>query len=436
MKLIFMPGRLLLPAPIIATAACTPGPMPLATLAPVTHAYVIEIDASRSTEAKVTLAFATAPSSIYPARDGDGAGVMDVRCEDGREALQKEGRWHVPTGCRRLKWTIALDDLDATGIDAGLPSAAYSRRNGFLVLPERDGLLRAGNEGGSVTVRLIDMDGSIVAQEYAFPSINQPPFYAVVGTQPSQEYASNGFALRIFGNAPAYMWMDEIHQHVLSTWSRWNRDLVSGPAQPKIDWAWVRPLEGAEPGYNASAGAEAIVSQIVLRDGDPDSEAKARVVIATSAAHEGFHSITGAAGQAWPAWVNESLANHFAITVAREFLAPEDHRWLNAYYVDPEVRAPLLEAQALYSAGDAGQAQVFYTWGARFWREIETVLTNQPNGSGRLAALIRETKNFAEIDLNDADALADLLDRHSDDRATPIVRCFLRGLSCPAVSAE
>lgn len=187
MKLIFMPGRLLLPAPIIATAACTPGPMPLATLAPVTHAYVIEIDASRSTEAKVTLAFATAPSSIYPARDGDGAGVMDVRCEDGREALQKEGRWHVPTGCRRLKWTIALDDLDATGIDAGLPSAAYSRRNGFLVLPERDGLLRAGNEGGSVTVRLIDMDGSIVAQEYAFPSINQPPFYAVVGTQPSQE---------------------------------------------------------------------------------------------------------------------------------------------------------------------------------------------------------------------------------------------------------
>ena len=436
LKLISMPGLLLLPTSIIATAACTPGPMPLASLASVPHAYVIEIDATRSTEAKVTLALATAPSSIYPARDGDGADVTGVRCEDGREAMQEGGRWRVPMGCRRLEWTIAVDHLDATGIDADQPSAAYSRRNGFLVLPERDGLLRAGNDGGSATVRLIDMDGSTLAREYAFPSINQPPFYAVVGTQPSREYASNGFALRIFGNAPAYMWMDEIHQHVLSTWSRWNRDLVSGPAPSKIDWAWVKPVEDSEPGYNASAGAEAIVSQIVLRDGDPDAEAKARVVIATSAAHEGFHSITGAAGQAWPAWVNESLANHFAITAAREFLAPEDHRWLNAYYVDPEVRAPLLEAQALYSAGDAGQAQVFYTWGARFWREIETVLTNQPNGSGRLAALIRETKNFAEIDLNDADALADLLDRHSDDRATPIVRCFLRGLSCPAVSAE
>jgi hypothetical protein len=436
MKLISMSGRLFLPKSIIATAACTPGPMPLATLAPVPHAYVIEIDARRPTEAKVTLAFATAPSSIYPARDGDGVGVVDVRCEDERGALQKDGRWSVPTGCRRLEWTMAVDDLDARGIDAGLPSAAFSRRHGFLVLPERDGLLRAGNYGGSATVRLIGMDGSIVEREYAFPSVNQPPFYAVVGTRPSQEYASNGFALRVFGDAPDYIWMDETHHHVLSTWSRWRRDLVAGPAPSTIDWAWVRPVEGAEPGYNASAGAEAIVSQIVLRNGDPDAEAKARVVIATSAAHEGFHSITGAAGQAWPAWVNESLANHFAITAAREFLAPEDRRWLDAYYVDPEVRAPLLEAQALYSAGDAGQAQVFYTWGARFWREIENVLTNQPNGSGRLAALILETNNFADIDLNDADALADLLDQHSDDRASPIVQCFLRGLSCPAVNAE
>jgi hypothetical protein len=153
--------------------------MPLATVAPVPHAYEIEIDARRATEAKVTLVFATAPSSIYPGRDGDGGGVVDVRCEDGREAVLKDGRWRVPTGCRRLEWTIALDDLDATGIDAGLPSAAYSRRHGFLVLPERDGLLRASNDSGSATVRLIGMDGSVVEREYAFPSINQPPFYAV-----------------------------------------------------------------------------------------------------------------------------------------------------------------------------------------------------------------------------------------------------------------
>lgn len=436
MRWIRLSGHLVLAVTIVATAACASRPLPSTPSTPALHAYEIAFDARRPTEAKVTLAVSSAPSSLYAARDGDGGGVSDVRCADGREALEDDGSWLVPVGCTRLEWAIAIDDLDATGIDASLPSAAYSRQHQFLVLPERDGLLRAGNDGASATVRFRDLGGSVVERKYAFPSNNQPPFYSVVGTQPTQEYERDDFALRIFGDAPDYTWMDEIHGHVLATWSRWRRDLVSGPAPSKIDWAWVRPLEGAEPGYSASAGAEAIVSQIVLREGDPDAEAKARVVIATSAAHEGFHTISGAAGQAWPGWVNESLANHFAIATAREFLAPADHRWLDAYYVDPEARAPLLEAQALFDAGDKGQAQVFYTWGARFWREIEKVLTNQPNQSGRLSALILHTRNFSEIDLNDPVALANLLDRHSEDRASPVVRCFLTGLACESLGVE
>ena len=109
---------------------------------------------------------------------------------------------------------------------------------------------------------------------------------------------------------------------------------------------------------------------------------------------------------------------------------------MNAYYVDPEARAPLLEAQALFDAGDKEQAQVFYTWGARFWREIENVLTNQPNQSGRLSALILQTRNFSEIDLNDPVALVNLLDRHSEDGASAIVRCFLQGMACESVGVE
>lgn len=436
MNLIRMPRHLLLSLTIIPATSCASGPPLSATPAPVTHKYEIEIDARNPTEALVHLTLSPAQLTVFPARDGDGASVREVRCEDGRNAVNSEDSWLVPAGCTGLEWTIVIRDLDASGLDASLPAAIYSGKHGYLVLPERDGLLRAGGYGGTATVRLRHLDGSVVEREYVFPSNDQPPFYAVVGAQPTQEYESEGFALRIFGETPDYIWMDEIHQHVLATWSGWSRDLVSGSVPSVIDWAWIMPEADAEPGYSASAGAEAIISQIVLRDGDPDAEAKGRVVIAAGAAHEGFHSITGAAGQAWPAWVNESLANHFAITAARSFLGPEDHRWLDAFYIDPEVSTPLLEAQVLYSAGDGGQAQVFYTWGARFWREIESVLTNQPNPSGRLATLIRETNNFADIDLNDADALAALLDQHSDDRASPLVRCFLQGLSCPAANTE
>lgn len=410
-------------------AGCAPIASRLRADIPAPH-YDIRIDAARPAEAEVRLAVPLAPARLTPARDGDGAGISDVRCEDGRAAEREGMSWTVPPGCTRFIWRVALEDLDANGVDASLPIAAYSRRHSYWLLPERDGLLRATSDSGTVLMRLRLTDGHTGERRYMFPSNNQPPFYAIIGSRPRHEYSSNGFVMRVFGAPPDYGWMRAIHDHVLESWARWRRDLVSGTVPERIDWAWVQPPRDLSPGYNASAGAEAIVSQIKLREGDPDAEAKARVVIATSAAHEGFHTIVGAAGQAWPAWVGESLANHYAITAARTFLAPEDHRWLEAIYIEPEVQVPLLDAQARYSAGDGGQGQVFYTYGARFWREIERVLTNEPNGSGRLAALIQESNDFAGTNLTDAEEVADLLDAHSNGRARPIVLCFLRGIGC------
>lgn len=419
-----------------AASACTPSTGPVLGNAPTEPLYEILIDERRPAQAEVHLALPSVPVRLMTARGGDVAGIGAVHCEDGRPAKRDGEAWLVPPGCVRVAWTVVIDDIDATGIDASLPIAAYSRRHGYWLLPERDSLLRADDRGGSAVVRLRLVDGRSIERRYAFPSNDQPPFYAVIGFRPAREHVGSDFALRVVGAPPDYPWMGAIHRHVLASWSAWRRDLVAGSAPAMIDWAWVRPSAGAEPGYTASAGAEAIVSQIVLRDGDPDAEAKARVVIATSAAHEGFHTITGAAGQAWPAWVNESLASHYAIEAARGFLQPEDRPWLDAFYLDPEVRAPLLDAQARYSAGDGEQAQVFYTWGARFWREIEKVLTNPPNRSGRLAALLRATNNFSGTDLVNADAIAALLDRHSDGRAQPIVRCFLQGAACPTMPSR
>lgn len=416
---------------ILATASL-PNPVPVRSNAPPEARYDILINAVRPAEAQVRLTLSVAPARLVPARDGNGAGITQVRCSDGRPLTREGNAWIVPVPqCTRISWRLAMPDVDPNGLDASLPNAAHSPRHGYWLLPERDGLLRAANDGGRVAITLRLEDGRTVRRVYAFPSNDQPPFYAVIGRRPTLEYRHAGMTLRVFGAPPDYPWMAAVHHDVLATWSAWRRDLVSGTAPATIDWVWVRPPDDLPPGYNASAGAEAIVSQLRVRDGDPDAEAKARVIIATSAAHEGFHTITGAAGQAWPAWANESLANHFAIAAARRFLAPEDHRWLEAFYIAPEVRAPLLEAQARYSAGDGEQAQIFYTYGARFWGEIETVLVNPPNGSGRLAALIRASGNFAGTDLMDAEGLADLLDRHSDGRAGPIVRCYLRGIGCP-----
>lgn len=399
---------------------------------PMQPAYEIRIDSRQPAIATVDVVFRAAPARLTVARGGDGAGISGVRCNDGRIAIKDVDAWRVPLGCKRFTWTVALDDIDAGGIDASLPVAAYSKRHSYWLLPERGALLRGGNNGGSVEVRLRLADGRVEQRRYSFPALSQPPFVAVIGAKPSQTHVGKDFTLRAFGDPPSYAWMGRMHQHVLTRWSAWRRDIAAGSGPKLIDWIWVKPPTGSEPGYTASAGAEAIVSQLVTREGDPNAEAKARVVVTTSAAHEGFHMVTGYAGQAWPAWVNESFANHFAIEAARDMLAPDDHRWLDAFYIDPEVRSPLLVAQAKYSAGDTAQAQVFYIWGARFWREIEKVLTVPPNESGRLAALIKQTDNFAGVDLADAEAVATFLDRYSEGRSRPIVLCFLKGQACPS----
>jgi hypothetical protein len=393
--------------------------------------YAIAIDSSRPA-AEVRLTLARTPEALVPARDGDGSGISDVRCADGPVLARDGTRWLAPAGCRDFRWRVALDPLDGRGLDASVPAAAFSRRHSYWILPERDSLLRASDLGGTAALSLRLPDGSLVERRYLFPSNQQPPFYAVIGAAPTTSYARDGLELRVFGAPPDFAWMDSIHRGVIEAWARWRRDLVVGHSPARIDWAWVEPTADLEPGYAASAGAEAIISQIRLREGDPDAEAKARAVIATSAAHEGFHSLTGAAGQAWPGWVNESLASHFAIEAVRRFLPPADFRFVERFFIEPELSGPLLVAQSAFAAGDGDQAQLFYLHGARFWREIEAVLEVPPNGSGRLAALILGSRNFAGVDLQNADSVAAFLDRHSAGRAGPIVRCYLEGRGCPA----
>jgi len=91
---------------------------------------------------------------------------------------------------------------------------------------------------------------------------------------------------------------------------------------------------------------------------------------------------------------------------------------------------PLLEADRRFGKDDGDQEVIFYSKGARFWMEIEAVLTGPANPSGRLAALIKATGGMRGLDWRDANAVAGFFDRHSAGRAGPIVRCYLVQPGC------
>jgi hypothetical protein len=422
--------RILVAGAAAAIGGCATVAEPAADAAPL--AYRILLSEAAPLVAEVELD--KPPARLLPARDGNAAPITGLSC-DGRPLAITGNLLEVPQGCGTLRWSVRLIDLDAQGVDASVPPSGWSPQHRFWYLAERHGLLRPADlrRGGEVTVVTRWSEGSVAARTLRYPTLEEPPFYAVAGRAPSHAYEADGVHMSVWGSPPDFTWMTDIHRHVLRAWARWRRDVVApGATSPAgLDFAWLKPRPDMEPGYNASAGAHAIGAQLRLREGDPDAQSKARAVIGSSAAHEGFHSIIGTTGQGWPTWVNESLANYFALEAARGFLAAADFAFLERIYSDAEVTTPLLTAQADHDRGRQDEGRdVFYRRGPRFWREIQAVLTSRRNGSGRLAALIQDSDGFRGINLSDANAVGRFLDRHSAGRAGPIVRCHLLGAGC------
>jgi hypothetical protein len=398
--------------------------------------FQVRLDAARPLVAQIALTPALNwPERVViaPARGGNRAAISHPACDGEPLKPAIPAGWVLPTGCNTVRWTVRLIDQDDDGIDASLPASSWSTKGNFWFLSEGAGFLRplAPDVSGRVEVEVALPKGSTVTRRYPFPASDQPPFYAVVGLTPTRVYGRRGIRLLVYGREPPYRWMAHAHVAILDAWADWRRDVLPAGIQPpdELAFAWLNPPTGAEPGFSASAGAAAIAMQAVPRMDDPDTELKLRAAMTLVGSHEGFHTLVGAAGQTWPAWVNESLANTFAYMTAKRHL---DARHMT--FVDRQVMASadvsLMEAQRLYVAGDGSQALIFYGKGARFWMAIERVLITRTNGSGKLAALLQDTSNMAGLDWSNPDAVAQFLDQRSAGRAGVIVRCYLVDRGC------
>lgn len=395
----------------------------------------IKLDAGNPYRAEFELALppGTTPTSLIMARGGNAAAIDSPQCGGLPLSASADGGWSAPADCRLVTWTATLADLDA-GMGAS-PVSAWSSRDAFWFLAERSGFLRpaGADPGGRVEIVATLPDRTVVQHSHRLPAYDQPPYYAAIGLSQKVRYTQAGAALAVYGSAPQRAWMPELYRSILTTWNGWRHDILPARLRPPAELAlvWLDAPKGAEPGISASAGSDMIALQMVPREGDPEAEAKMRAALLLVGAHEGFHALIGAYGQTWPAWVNESLANHFAYRAARPDLDPSQRR-----FIDGQVMAPaaisITDAQTAYTAGDGGHGDVFYGKGARFWMAIEAVLTTPDGPSGRLGSLLKSSDNFAGVDWSDPAALTHWLDARSGGRAGPIVRCFIVETGCAA----
>lgn len=351
---------------------------------------------------------------------------------DGEDLVARAStRWAAPPGCRAVRWRVVLRDEDRDPMDASDPSSGWSGRGRWWLLTDRLAILtpRDGWQDATLAIATRLRDGGQKTNLRQLPRPGQPPFYGIASATGPRRYQSSGFHVNIYGDVP--LEADSTWQRFLTTtWNRWRRDILPGDATAPtgLDILWVPPPPHAEPAFLASAGTGAILMQNIAGTDRAAADAKLRAALMLGT-HEGFHALIGSIAQSWPAWVNESWASYFAYRAARPHLRG-NVREAVAALIDAPASESVLEVQAELDRGDGSHYDVFYGKGARFWAAIEGVLVTRSNPSGRLAALIQDTRGFQGLDWSKPTAIAAYLDARSDGRASRIAQCYLVDRGC------
>lgn len=342
--------------------------------------------------------------------------------------------WRVPLGCKRVDWSARLSVIDGSStFDIAAPASVWDPVARLWVLTSAFPWLR-GDGQESAKVRISGrLRGKALVQTTVLPKDTSIPLAFVVG-RPVRSFVADGFTIDGYGHLPAPQ-ADPWQRQLASIIAGWRRDLlppgISFPRQ--MNYVWLpRPAAG-EPGLNASANDGSVLMQYAPAPDDPVAGPRLQGGILVIGGHEAFHSLGAVRGA--PAWVDESLATYFAYRGAKPYLDKQTHQLVKEIINAPADRS-LLKLQQAFKAGDGSAYPLFYGKGARFWAAIDQVLTVPPNRSGKLAALIRQTSGFEGMEWSDGDQIARYLDRYSQGRAAPIVRCFVIEDSCSAARAS
>lgn len=346
-------------------------------------------------------------------------------CGDVPLTLIAARQWIKPLGCEQVSWSATISSLDGKTFDASRPGSFWSaRRQTWLLSGDLPWLRYMGQSWSPVHVIAENRTG-FVAKDTSLPGAADSPTYILIG-EAKRDYKVGSVVTTIYGDIPARPQSDRLQRIVGATLARWQRDLLpdDAPKRDRFNYMWFAESNGAEPGFFASTGSDAILMQFVPDPRDRYPYAKLDAGILLTGAHEGFHELAGVLSNGKPTWVNESWASYFAYATARHVLTGPALTAATQLFQEP-ASISVLHAQELLDQGDASGYEVFYTRAARFWAAIDDALTNRPNETGRLAALIKQSHGMRGVKWNDPISIAAFFDLHTAGRAKSIVQCYL-----------
>jgi hypothetical protein len=407
---------LLAPAPVSAAGA------------PIAPRYEISLDDREALVVRMSIYVPAGTATLIAPPASEDALLRSPSCGDRPLVRKRTGVWRVPSECDRVSWSASIQRIDASKFDVAGPPSVWDPKTRLWLLTGSLPWLRMPNQQGASARIGARVGRSQFHQAAILPPPNFP--LAIVVGSPLRNFVADGFTVQGFGYLPskeADPWQDRL----ASILAAWRRDLLPSDAgfPAKLNYVWLPAPAGAEPGLQASANSGSILMQYVPDRRDAGAGPRLKVGILVVGAHEGFHALGSVRGA--PAWVAESLATYFAYRAARQYLDPISLA-LAKEFVNARAERSLLNLQQAFDAGDGSAYPSFYGKGARLWSAIERVLTTPANSSGKLAALIRQTRGLEGMDWSDGERIAAYLDRYSEGRAGAVVRCFLVEDKCPS----
>lgn len=340
-------------------------------------------------------------------------------------------RWLKPSGCDEVSWTGAISRLDASDFDASRPRTFWSEPHELWFLSGDLPWMRYERQSWTPVHVIAKGRNGIVANDTSLSGADDRPVYIIVG-QAERRYQVGLTRTEIYGDIPERPQAERLQRVVAATLERWQRDLLPDDVtkRDRFNYLWVAGADRAEPGFFASTGSDGILMQFTADRTDRHPYAKLDAGILLTGAHEGFHELAGKLADLKPTWVNESWASYFAYATARNVLTGPALATAQRLFEEP-ADISVFRAQRLLDAGDGSSYGVFYAKGGRFWAAIDRVLTNRPNSTGRLAALLKRTRGMQGVDWRSPSSIAAFLDLHTAGRANRIVKCYLVEDRCP-----
>ena len=389
--------------------------------------YEIQVDERDPLLVKVSL---QNPAAILRLRQSQDQGSLHKSPACGGRALVRAspGSWRVPAGCKRVEWSTRISVVDgSSAFDIAAPAPVWDPKARLWLLTSALPWLRGdGQKSASVSISA-RLRGKTLVRSVVLPEDASIPLAFVVG-RPVRSFVADGFTIEGYGHLPAPE-TDAWQRQLAAIIAAWRRDLLPSDSSfpPQMSYVWLPPPANADPGLSASANTGSVLMQYAPAPDEPVAGPRLKGGILVIGAHEGFHALGAVRGA--PEWAGEGLATYFAYRGAKPNLDVQSHQLVREM-INAPADLSLLNLQKAFKAGDGSAYPLFYGKGARFWAAIEQVLTVRPNGSGNLAALIRETKGFEGIAWSDGDQIARYFDRYSQGRARAIVQCFVIEDNC------